>query len=200
MALIRHHIAGAESGSAERTGKVYDPATGVVQHEVAFASTDETDAAIAAAAAALPAWRATSLIKRADVFFRLRQLLVERADDLAAIITSEHGKVLSDAKGEISRGIENVEFAAGLVHLLKGERAEQVSRGVDVHSVKQPVGVVGCITPFNFPVMVPLWMTASAIACDASCISRARLPRPRASRMRVRASISGSPERGSCGR
>ncbi|WP_434810874.1 CoA-acylating methylmalonate-semialdehyde dehydrogenase [Microbacterium sp. bgisy189] len=170
MALIRHHIAGAESGSAERTGKVYDPATGVVQHEVAFASKDETDAAIAAAAAALPAWRATSLIKRADVFFRLRQLLVERADDLAAIITSEHGKVLSDAKGEISRGIENVEFAAGLVHLLKGERAEQVSRGVDVHSVKQPVGVVGCITPFNFPVMVPLWMTASAIACGNTVV------------------------------
>jgi malonate-semialdehyde dehydrogenase (acetylating)/methylmalonate-semialdehyde dehydrogenase len=170
MALLRHHIAGTETGAAERTGIVYDPATGAAQHEVAFASTAETEEAIAAAAAALPAWRATSLIKRADVFFRLRHLLVERTDELAAIITSEHGKVLSDAKGEISRGIENVEFAAGLVHLLKGERAEQVSRGVDVHSVKQPVGVVGCITPFNFPVMVPLWMTASAIACGNTVV------------------------------
>ncbi len=156
MDLIRHHVAGQSTGSPERTGPVYDPATGAVQAEVAFASTAETDAAIAAAAAALPAWRATSLIKRADVFFRLRHLLVERADDLAAIITAEHGKVLSDAKGEISRGIENVEFAAGLVHLLKGEHAEQVSRGVDVHSVKQPVGVVAAITPFDAPMFVKL--------------------------------------------
>jgi len=170
MALIRHHIAGAETGSADRTGTVFDPATGVAQHQVALASAAETEAAIAAASAALPGWRSTSLIRRADVFFRLRQLLVERADELAAIITSEHGKVLSDAKGEISRGIENVEFAAGLVHLLKGEHSEQVSRGVDVHSVKQPVGVVGCITPFNFPVMVPLWMTASAIACGNTVV------------------------------
>ena len=170
MALIRHHIAGAETGSGDRTGTVFDPATGVAQHQVALASAAETEAAIAAASAALPGWRSTSLIRRADVFFRLRQLLVERADELAAIITSEHGKVLSDAKGEISRGIENVEFAAGLVHLLKGEHSEQVSRGVDVHSVKQPVGVVGCITPFNFPVMVPLWMTASAIACGNTVV------------------------------
>ena len=100
----------------------------------------------------------------------MRQLLVERQDELAAIVTREHGKVLADAKGEISRGIENVEFAAGLVHLLKGEFSQQVSRGVDVHSVKQPVGVVACITPFNFPVMVPLWMTASAIACGNTVV------------------------------
>ena len=156
MTLIRHHIAGTATGDAARTGTVWDPATGRPRAEVAFASAAETEAAVAAAAAALPAWRATSLIKRADVFFRLRHLLVERTDELAAIITGEHGKVLSDAKGEISRGIENVEFAAGLVHLLKGEHSEQVSRGVDVHSVKQPVGVVACITPFNFPVMDPL--------------------------------------------
>ncbi|MFV0427418.1 MAG: CoA-acylating methylmalonate-semialdehyde dehydrogenase [Beutenbergiaceae bacterium] len=170
MALVQHYINGAETGSAERTAPVYNPATGAVQHEVLMASVSETEAAIAAAKAALPGWRATSLIKRADVFFRLRHLLVERQDELAAIVTSEHGKVLSDAKGEISRGIENVEFAAGLVHLLKGEHAEQVSRGVDVHSVKQPVGVVGCITPFNFPVMVPLWMMASAIACGNTVV------------------------------
>ena len=170
MSLILHHVDGQDTGTADRTGPVYDPATGVVQHEVAFASTAEVDAAIAAAEAALPGWRSTGLVKRADVFFRLRHLLVERQDELAAIITSQHGKVLSDAKGEISRGIENVEFAAGLVHLLKGEHSEQVARGVDVHSVKQPVGVVGAITPFNFPVMVPLWMVSSAIACGNTVV------------------------------
>ncbi|WP_156759080.1 CoA-acylating methylmalonate-semialdehyde dehydrogenase [Microbacterium karelineae] len=170
MNLIRHHIAAQQTAIAERTGTVFDPATGTAQHEVAFATPAEVDAAVAAAKATLPGWRATGLVRRADVFFRLRQLLVERQDELAAIITSEHGKVLSDARGEISRGIENVEFAAGLLHLLKGERAEQVARGVDVHSTKQPVGVVAAITPFNFPVMVPLWMTASAIACGNTVV------------------------------
>ncbi|MBN9185430.1 CoA-acylating methylmalonate-semialdehyde dehydrogenase [Microbacterium sp.] len=170
MSTILHHVGGIETGAADRTGPVYNPATGAVQHEVAFASAEEVDAAIATAAAALPGWRATGLVKRADVFFRLRHLLVERQDELAAIITSQHGKVLSDAKGEISRGIENVEFAAGLVHLLKGEHSEQVARGVDVHSVKQPVGVVGAITPFNFPAMVPLWMVSSAIACGNTVV------------------------------
>ncbi|WEK60434.1 MAG: CoA-acylating methylmalonate-semialdehyde dehydrogenase [Candidatus Microbacterium colombiense] len=170
MDIVRHVINGTEVAEAARTGQVFDPATGEVSKQVAFASTAEVDAAIAAAAAAAPAWRETSLIKRADVFFRLRQLLKERTPELAAIVTSEHGKVLSDAAGEVSRGIENVEFAAGLVHLLKGERSEQVSRGVDVHSVKQPVGVVAAITPFNFPVMVPLWMVASAIACGNTVV------------------------------
>ena len=170
MTLIRHFIDGREVADAERTGPVFNPATGVQQHEVAFASVDEVEQAIAAASAALPGWRATGLIKRADVFFKLRHLLVERQGELAAILTSEHGKVLSDAAGEISRGIENVEFAAGLVHLLKGEHSEQVARGVDVHSLKQPVGVVGAITPFNFPVMVPLWMVASAIACGNTVV------------------------------
>ncbi|MRG59490.1 CoA-acylating methylmalonate-semialdehyde dehydrogenase [Agromyces sp. CFH 90414] len=181
MSLIRHHVDGRETGDAERTGPVFNPATGERAHEVAFASTAEVDAAIAAAKAALPGWRATGLVKRADVFFRLRQLLVERQDDLAAIITSQHGKVLADAKGEISRGIENVEFAAGLVHLLKGEHAEQVARGVDVHSVKQPVGVVGAITPFNFPVMVPLWMISSAIACGNTVVLKPSEKDPSAS-------------------
>ncbi|CAD5141529.1 Putative 3-oxopropanoate dehydrogenase [Microbacterium sp. Nx66] len=170
MNTVRHLINGTETAAAARRGPVFDPATGAVTKEVAFASAAEVDAAVAAAAAALPAWRETSLIKRADVFFRLRQLLTERTDELAAIVTSEHGKVLSDAAGEVSRGIENVEFAAGLVHLLKGERSEQVARGVDVHSVKQPVGVVAAITPFNFPVMVPLWMVASAIACGNTVV------------------------------
>ncbi|WP_431807377.1 CoA-acylating methylmalonate-semialdehyde dehydrogenase [Microbacterium paraoxydans] len=170
MDIVRHIIDGTETAAANRTAPVYDPATGLVTKHVALAGADEVGAAVDAAASALPAWRATSLIKRADVFFRLRQLLADRRPELAAIVTSEHGKVLSDAAGEVSRGIENVEFAAGLVHLLKGERSEQVARGVDVHSVKQPVGVVAAITPFNFPVMVPLWMVASAIACGNTVV------------------------------
>ncbi|MEZ7755417.1 CoA-acylating methylmalonate-semialdehyde dehydrogenase [Microbacterium paraoxydans] len=170
MDIVRHVINGTETAEAARRGPVFDPATGAVTKEVALASATEVEAAVAAAASALPAWRETTLIKRADVFFRLRQLLKERTDELAAIVTSEHGKVLSDAAGEVSRGIENVEFAAGLVHLLKGERSEQVARGVDVHSVKQPVGVVAAITPFNFPVMVPLWMVTSAIACGNTVV------------------------------
>ncbi len=170
MARIPHVIAGSRVTDAERTQPVYNPATGEVQHELGIASAATVEQAIAAAKAALPAWRATSLTKRADVFFNLRQLLKQRTPDLSAIVTSEHGKVLSDAAGEVARGLENVEFAAGLLHLLKGERDEQVSTGVDVHSVKQPVGVVAAITPFNFPVMVPLWMIASAIACGNTVV------------------------------
>ena len=181
MTLIRHFIDGLEIADAHRTGPVFNPATGAQQHEVAFASVDEVERAVAAAKAALPGWRATGLVRRADVFFKLRHLLVERQGELAAIVTSEHGKVLSDAAGEISRGIENVEFAAGLVHLLKGEHSEQVARGVDVHSVKQPVGVVGAITPFNFPVMVPLWMVASAIACGNTVVLKPSEKDPSAS-------------------
>ena len=170
MARIPHVIAGEKVDAAARTQPVFNPATGEEQHEVCIASAETVEQAIAAAQAALPAWRATSLTKRADVFFRLRQLLKERTPELSAIVTSEHGKVLSDAAGEIARGLENVEFAAGLLHLLKGERDEQVATGVDVHSVKQPVGVVAAITPFNFPVMVPLWMIASAIACGNTVV------------------------------
>ncbi|MDN4595678.1 CoA-acylating methylmalonate-semialdehyde dehydrogenase [Leifsonia virtsii] len=185
MALIRHFIAGEESPAeptgAVRTGPVFNPATGERQHEVALADTAETQRAIAAARAAFPAWRATSLTKRADVLFRLRHLLTERKEELAAIVTSEHGKVLSDAAGEIGRGLENVEFASGLIDKLKGEYSEQVSTGVDVHSVKQPVGVVGCITPFNFPVMVPLWMVASAIACGNTVVLKPSEKDPSAS-------------------
>ncbi|MGO4105946.1 CoA-acylating methylmalonate-semialdehyde dehydrogenase [Leifsonia sp. YAF41] len=170
MALVRHFINGQEVGEPTRTGVIYNPATGEAQHDLVLGSVADVESAIAAAKAALPAWRRTSLVKRSDVFFRLRHLLKERTPELAAIVTSEHGKVLSDAAGEISRGLENVEFASGLTHLLKGEHSEQVSTGVDVHSVKQPVGVVACITPFNFPVMVPLWMIASAIACGNTVV------------------------------
>jgi len=178
---IPHLIAGREVTGDLRSGPVFNPATGEQIATVGFADAARVEEAIAAASAALPGWRATGLIKRADVFFRLRQLLVERSDELAAIITREHGKVLSDALGEISRGIENVEFAAGLVHLLKGDYSEQVSRGVDVHSIKQPVGVVACITPFNFPIMVPLWMTASAIACGNTVVLKPSEKDPSAS-------------------
>jgi len=185
VALIRHFIAGeetaADSAGALRTGPVFNPATGERQHEVALADAAETERAIAAARAAFPAWRATSLTKRADVMFRLRHLLTERRDELAAIVTSEHGKVLSDAAGEIGRGLENVEFASGLIDKLKGEYSEQVSTGIDVHSVKQPVGVVACITPFNFPVMVPLWMVASAIACGNTVVLKPSEKDPSAS-------------------
>lgn len=187
MALIRHYIAGSEvDGESTRRGAVYDPASGRPQHEVALASAADVATAIQAARAALPGWRETSLTRRSDVFFRLRQLLLEHRDEVAAVITSEHGKVLSDAAGEISRGLENVEFAAGLMHLLKGEHSRQVSRGIDVHSVKEPVGVVGCITPFNFPAMVPLWMVASAVACGNTVVLKPSEKDPSASVMLAR--------------
>ena len=181
MARISHVIDGKHVDTADRTGTVYDPATGQPQHEVPLASRAQTDEAIAAAAAALPGWAATSLTKRTDVLFRLRGLLTERRQEIAAVVTSEHGKVLSDAAGEVSRGIENVEFAAGLTNHLKGDFSQQVSSGVDVHSIKQPVGVVGCITPFNFPVMVPLWMIASAIACGNTVVLKPSEKDPSAS-------------------
>ena len=170
MALIPHVIGGEKVETAERTQTVFNPATGEQLHEVAIASQQTVEDAIAAAQAALPAWRKTSLTRRADVFFRLRQLLKARTPELAAMVTAEHGKVLDDAAGEVARGLENVEFAAGLLNILKGERDEQVSTGIDVHSVKQPVGVVAAITPFNFPIMVPLWMIASAIACGNTVV------------------------------
>ncbi|WP_085371340.1 CoA-acylating methylmalonate-semialdehyde dehydrogenase [Leifsonia sp. NCR5] len=181
MALIRHLIDGVEHGEPVRTGPVFNPATGERQHEVVLGSVADVEAAVSAARDALPGWRATSLTKRADVLFRLRHLLTERSAELAAIVTSEHGKVLSDAAGEIGRGLENVEFASGLIAQLKGEFSQQVSTGVDVHSVKQPVGVVGCITPFNFPVMVPLWMVASAIACGNTVVLKPSEKDPSAS-------------------
>jgi len=181
MSVIPHLIAGTEVTDQVRTGPVFNPATGERIAEVGFADEARVAEAVAAAKAALPGWRATGLVKRADVFFRLRHLLLERSGELAAIVTREHGKVLADAGGEVSRGLENVEFAAGLLHLLKGEYAEQVSRGVDVHSVKQPVGVVAAITPFNFPIMVPLWMTASAIACGNTVVLKPSEKDPSAS-------------------
>lgn len=143
---------------------MYNPATGEQSGEVDLASTDEVYAAVASAKAAAKTWRAASLSKRAAVLFAFRELLHTHADDLAAIITAEHGKVLADAAGEIARGLENVEYACGVPDLLKGGFSAQASTGVDVYSIRQPVGVVAGITPFNFPAMVPLWMCANAIA------------------------------------
>ena len=165
MERIPHMIAGEEVSDSTRISPVYNPATGAVSREVGLASTAETDRAIAAAAAAFPKWRSTSLTKRADVFFRLRHLLKERTPELAAIVTSEHGKVLSDSLGEVARGLENIEFACGIPQLIKGDYSEQAATGIDVYSIRHPLGVVAGITPFNFPAMVPMWMFANALAC-----------------------------------
>jgi len=179
---IGHWISGRENaGTSGRTAPVYNPATGRCSAEVELASGSEVDVAVANAVAAAKDWRHASLSQRAGVLFAFRQLLHERTDELAAIVTAEHGKVLSDAAGEIARGLENVEFAAGVPQLLKGGFSEQASTGVDVYSIRQPLGVVAGITPFNFPVMVPLWMSANAIACGNSFILKPSEKDPSAS-------------------
>jgi malonate-semialdehyde dehydrogenase (acetylating)/methylmalonate-semialdehyde dehydrogenase len=162
---LHHWVAGARvEGTSGRTSEVTDPATGEVTAHLPLASADEAAVVIAAAKAAFPAWRDTSLTKRTQILFRFRELLDARAPELAALITAEHGKVLSDAAGEVARGQEVVEFACGMPHLLKGSATENASTGVDVHSVRQPLGVVGIISPFNFPAMVPMWFFPVAIA------------------------------------
>jgi malonate-semialdehyde dehydrogenase (acetylating)/methylmalonate-semialdehyde dehydrogenase len=163
---IGHWIGGTVvDGASGRSGPVFNPATGVQTGEVAFASVEEVDSVVANAAAAFPAWRATSLAKRAELMFAIRELVHQRRKDIAAILTAEHGKVPSDALGEVTRGLEVIEYACGIPTLLKGDFSEQVSTGVDVYSIRQPLGVVAGITPFNFPAMVPMWMWAPAIAC-----------------------------------
>jgi malonate-semialdehyde dehydrogenase (acetylating) / methylmalonate-semialdehyde dehydrogenase len=166
MKRIGHWIDGrVVPGSSGREGPVFNPALGEQTAVVDLASAAEVDAAVASAKAAFPAWRATSLAKRAEVLFNLYELIDGNRKEIAALITAEHGKVLSDAAGEVARGLENVEFACGAPHLLKGGYSEQATTGVDVYSILQPLGVVAGITPFNFPAMVPMWMFASAIAC-----------------------------------
>ncbi|MCW2905279.1 MAG: methylmalonate-semialdehyde dehydrogenase [Actinomycetia bacterium] len=162
---ITHWIGGQPwAGAAERHGDIYDPATGEVTGTVDFASASVVDDAVAAAAKAFPGWRAASLARRASVLFTFRELLARHTDDLAALISAEHGKVAGDAAGEVARGLEVVEFACGIPHLLKGGFSENVSTGVDAYSIRQPLGVVAGITPFNFPAMVPMWMFTIAIA------------------------------------
>jgi len=163
---LGHFIAGrAVRGQSGRKGTVHNPATGAPRGEVAYASGDETRAAIAAAEAALPAWSAMPPLQRARIMFRFKALLEQHTDELARLITLEHGKVLSDARGEVIRGTEVVEFACGIPQMLKGEYSESVGTGVDSWSQRQPVGVCAGITPFNFPAMVPMWMFPVAIAC-----------------------------------
>ncbi len=171
MSDVQHFINGKHSnGSSGRWGDVFNPATGERARRVALAGAGEVDAAVKAAAAAFPAWAATPPLTRARVLFKFRELLERDGDALARLITDEHGKVLSDARGEVTRGTEVVEFACGIPHLLKGEVTEQVGRGIDSWSVRQPLGVCVGITPFNFPAMVPMWMFPVAIACGNTFI------------------------------
>ena len=166
MTPIGHWIAGTlVRGSSGRTAPVYDPALGVQTAEVALASAAEVDTAVQSAVEAWRGWSSSSLTRRTGSLFRLRELLDANRDELAAAVTREHGKVLEDARGEVARGIENVEFACGIVSQLKGSSNSEISSGVDIRTVLEPLGVVAGITPFNFPVMVPLWMMANAIAC-----------------------------------
>jgi malonate-semialdehyde dehydrogenase (acetylating) / methylmalonate-semialdehyde dehydrogenase len=163
---ITHWIDGQRvEGTSGRSGPVYNPATGEQSGEVDFASVEEVDAAVQAAKRAFASWRTISLSRRTELFFRIRQLVHDHSEDLAKLLTLEHGKVLSDAKGEVARGLEVIEFCCGIPELLKGGYSEQASTGIDVYSIRQPLGVVGGITPFNFPAMVPMWMWAPAIAC-----------------------------------
>jgi malonate-semialdehyde dehydrogenase (acetylating)/methylmalonate-semialdehyde dehydrogenase len=165
MTQYEHYIGGQSyQGESDRFGDVFDPARGVAKSQVRLATAGDVDAAVAAAAQAFETWGETSVTARSRIMFAFRQLLVEHEDELAAIISSEHGKTLDDAKGEVVRGREVVEFACGIPQLLKGEYSDSVSGGVDSHTFRQPIGVVAGITPFNFPIMVPLWMHPVAIA------------------------------------
>ncbi len=168
---VTHWIGGklVESKSS-RAGTVWNPATGEPRASVDFASEEEVDQAVAAAAKAFPAWRATSLSRRAETLFRMRELVHQNRRKIAELLTLEHGKTLPDAMGEVARGLENIEFACGIPNLLKGGFSEQASGGVDVYQIRQPLGVVAGITPFNFPAMVPMWMFANAIACGNTFI------------------------------
>jgi malonate-semialdehyde dehydrogenase (acetylating)/methylmalonate-semialdehyde dehydrogenase len=164
--LVGHWISGRTIDAVpERVGDVYNPATGERVRQVAFASAADVDRAVAAAGETFPEWSATPVVKRARIMFTFAELLRENSDEVAATITSEHGKTLADALGEVARGLEVVEFACGIPHLLKGDYSENVARGIDTHSLRQPLGVVAGITPFNFPAMVPLWMFPIALAC-----------------------------------
>lgn len=182
LPIIPHWIDGARRESASGiTAPVYNPATGQVQAHVAIADQAEIDAAIASAQRGYEIWSEFSMAKRQTVIFRFRELLAERKADLAAIVTREHGKVLSDAMGEIARGQEVVELATGFPHLIRGGFSENVSTGIDVYTLKQPLGVVGVISPFNFPVMVPMWFFPIAIAAGNSVIVKPSEKDPSAS-------------------
>ena len=182
METVNHWIDGREFVSkSSRTAPVFDPALGIETKRVALANAEEISAAILSAKKAFPSWRDTSLAKRQAIIFNFRELLNSKKEELAQIITSEHGKVLSDALGEITRGQEVVEFAVGIPHLMKGFYSEQVSTGVDVYSTRQPLGVVGVISPFNFPAMVPMWFYPIAIAAGNTVVLKPSEKDPSAS-------------------
>ena len=182
MKRINHWIGGQTvEGTSGRTGPVWNPATGEQQAEVDFASVEEVDRAVTSAREAFPGWRATSLSRRSEVMFHTRELVDANRKEIASLLTSEHGKVLSDALGEVARGLENIEFACGIPNLMKGGYSEQASTGVDVYSIRQPLGVVAGITPFNFPAMVPMWMFANAIACGNTFVLKPSEKDPSAS-------------------
>jgi malonate-semialdehyde dehydrogenase (acetylating) / methylmalonate-semialdehyde dehydrogenase len=182
VARISHWVDGQRvEGSSGRSGPVYNPATGEQSGEVDFATAEEVDAAVQAAKRAFESWRLVSLSRRTELFFRIRELVHDHSDDLARLLTLEHGKVLSDAKGEVARGLEVIEFCCGIPELLKGSYSEQASTGIDVYSIRQPHGVVAGITPFNFPAMVPMWMWAPAIACGNSFVLKPSEKDPSAS-------------------
>jgi malonate-semialdehyde dehydrogenase (acetylating)/methylmalonate-semialdehyde dehydrogenase len=182
MNRISHWIDGkVVLGTSGRSGVVFNPATGEQASAVDLASAAEVSAAIAVAKAAFPAWRATNLSRRAEVMFHMRELISANRKEIASLLSAEHGKVLSDALGEVARGLENVEFACGIPNLMKGGYSEQASSGVDVYSIKQPLGVVAGITPFNFPARVPMWMFANALACGNTFVLKPSEKDPSAS-------------------
>jgi malonate-semialdehyde dehydrogenase (acetylating) / methylmalonate-semialdehyde dehydrogenase len=182
-APLHHWIGGAPyEGRSDRRGPVFNPATGEQTGVVGFATAAEVDRAVQAAKTAFPAWRALSLAKRAALLFEIRQLVHERRDAIAEIITAEHGKTREDARGEVTRGLEVIEFCCGIPHLLKGAMSEQASTGIDVYSIRQPLGVVAGITPFNFPAMVPMWMWAVALACGNTFVLKPSEKDPTTSR------------------
>jgi malonate-semialdehyde dehydrogenase (acetylating)/methylmalonate-semialdehyde dehydrogenase len=182
MKHISHWVGGKTApGTSGRAGDIYDPATGQVTGAVDFASAAEVDQAVATATEAAPAWRDTSLARRAQVMFAFRELIRANTGRLAALVSAEHGKVASDAAGEVARGLDVVEFACGIPHLLKGDYSENVSTQVDAYSIRQPLGVVAGITPFNFPAMVPMWMFPLAIACGNAFVLKPSEKDPSAS-------------------
>ncbi|PNG20357.1 CoA-acylating methylmalonate-semialdehyde dehydrogenase [Streptomyces cahuitamycinicus] len=196
MKTITHWIDGKPvEGTSGRFGPVYNPATGTQEKQVAFASVDEVDTAVASARAAFESWGESSLAKRTAILFKYRELLDAHRDEIAALITAEHGKVHSDALGEVARGMEIVELACGISVQLKGELSTQVSTRVDVASIRQPLGVVAGITPFNFPAMVPMWMFPLAIACGNTFVLKPSEKDPSASlRLAELATEAGLPE------
>ncbi|HEY6584434.1 MAG TPA: CoA-acylating methylmalonate-semialdehyde dehydrogenase [Gaiellaceae bacterium] len=182
LGRVSHWIGGRSvPGESGRSGPIYNPARGVQTKEVDFASVEEIDRAVQTAKKAFETWRQVSLSKRQELFFTIRDLFHRRKDDIAAILTEEHGKVFTDAKGEVQRGLEVIEYACGIPTLLKGEFSEQASTGIDVYSIRQPLGVVAGITPFNFPAMVPMWMWAPALACGNTFVLKPSEKDPSAS-------------------